>query len=193
LPSRPGRSPRPGGWRFILTRSPGAPRSRLAGISGTAAVPAVSGAGVPRLNFAKCEPVHICEMHPTHRVGEIGLDPCENWRRDCSDTTAGLGRGSAVANNRLRLVSDSEAHLRSIIATLEENRAALVESSNLEAAQILAIAILQLRMQLHGIDASELNAFCQAVQLHEADRARKADGRAAKDRPVPRRDPRWPS
>ena len=45
----------------------------------------------------------------------------------------------ANSDNRLRLVSDSEAHLRSIIATLEENRAALVESSNLEAAQILAV------------------------------------------------------
>jgi hypothetical protein len=93
----------------------------------------------------------------------------------------------------LRLVSDSEARLRSIIATLEENRAALVESANLEAAQILAIAILRLRMQLHGIDGSELNAFCEAVQLHEEDRAVKADGSAAKDRSLSRHYPRWPS
>jgi len=77
------------------------------------------------------------------------------------------------SDNRLCLVSDSEAHLRSIIATLEENRAALVESRNLEAAQILGVAILQLRMRLHGIDGSELKAFCQAVQLHEAERARR--------------------
>jgi len=91
------------------------------------------------------------------------------------------------------LVSDSEAQLRSIISTLEENRAALVEGSNLEAAQILAIAILQLRMRLHGIDGSELKAFCQAVQLHEADGARKAEGRASKDRPLARRDTRWPN
>jgi hypothetical protein len=116
------------------------------------------------------------------------------FRRD--DTTAGLVRGTVqVANsdNRLRLVSDSEAHLRSIIATLEENRAALVESSNLEAAQILAVAILQLRMRLHGIDGSELKAFCQAVQLHEADRAKKAAELASKDRSVTRRDSRWPN
>jgi hypothetical protein len=79
------------------------------------------------------------------------------------------------SDNRLRLVSDSEAHLRSIIATLEENRAALVESSNLEAAQILAIAILQLRMRLHGIDSSDLKAFCQVLQLHDAERARITD------------------
>jgi hypothetical protein len=82
----------------------------------------------------------------------------------------------------LRLVSDSEAHLRSIIATLEENRAALVESSNLEAAQILAVAILQLRMRLHGIDGSELKAFCEAVELHEAERARRTAELSSRDR-----------
>jgi hypothetical protein len=101
------------------------------------------------------------------------------------DVTAALGKGAVqVSNsdNRLRLVSDSEAHLRSIIATLEENRAALVESSNTEAAQILAVAILQLRMQLHGIDGSELKAFCQAVQFHEAERARRTGELASKDR-----------
>jgi hypothetical protein len=99
----------------------------------------------------------------------------------------------ANSDNRLRLVSDSEAHLRSIIATLEENRAALVESSNLEAAQILAVAILQLRMRLHGIDGSELKAFCQAVQLHEADRAKKASELASKDRSATKHDSRWPN
>jgi hypothetical protein len=80
--------------------------------------------------------------------------------------------------------------LRSIIATLDENRTALVESANLEAAQILSVAILQLRMRLHGIDGSELKAFCQAVQLHEADRARKATDLATK---VTKRGSRWPS
>jgi hypothetical protein len=88
----------------------------------------------------------------------------------------------ANSDNRLRLATDSEAHLRSIITTLEENRAALVESSNLEAAQILAMAILQLRMQLHGIDGSELKAVCQAVQLHEAERAKRIADLASKDR-----------
>jgi hypothetical protein len=97
------------------------------------------------------------------------------------------------SDNRLRLVSDSEAHLRSIIATLEENRAALVESSNLEAAQILAVAILQLRMRLHGIDGSELKAFCQAVQLHEAERARRTGDLLSRDKSQTRRASRWPS
>jgi hypothetical protein len=47
-------------------------------------------------------------------------------------------------------------------------------------------------MQLHGIDGSELNAFCEAVQLHEADRARKAE-LTAKDRSVTKRGSRWPN
>jgi hypothetical protein len=93
----------------------------------------------------------------------------------------------------LRLVSDSEAHLRSIITALEENRAALVESANLEAAQILAVAILQLRMQLHGIDGSELEAFCQAVQFHEAERARRTGDLSSRDRFSTRPASRWPN
>ena len=92
------------------------------------------------------------------------------------------------SDNRLRLVSDSDAHLRSIIAKLEESRAALVESANPEAAQILAVAILQLRMRLHRVADSELKVLCQAVQLQEADRAKKAeDVTCAKDRPVTKR------
>jgi hypothetical protein len=97
------------------------------------------------------------------------------------------------SDNRLRLVSDSEAHLRSIIATLEENRAALVESLNPEAAQILAMAILQLRMRLHGIDGSELKAFCQAVELHEAERARRTGDLPSRDKSPTRRASRWPN
>lgn len=97
------------------------------------------------------------------------------------------------SDNRLRLVSDSEAHLRSIIATLEENRAALVESSNLEAAQILAVAILQLRMRLHGIDGSELKVFCQAVELQEAERARRTGELSSRDRFSKRAALRWPN
>jgi hypothetical protein len=94
-------------------------------------------------------------------------------------TTQALARGTTrVANsdNRLRLVSDSNARLRSIIATLEESRADLVESANSEAAQILAMAILQLRMRLHGVAASELDVLCAGVLLQEAERSRKSAG-----------------
>ena len=99
----------------------------------------------------------------------------------------------AHSDNRLRLVSDSDAHLRSVIANLEENRTALVQSANPEAAQILAVAILQLRMRLHRVADSELKALCQAVQLQEADRARKAGELASKSRRLTGRDSRLPN
>jgi signal transduction histidine kinase len=99
----------------------------------------------------------------------------------------------ANSDNRLRLVSDAETHLLSVIANLEENRAALVQSANPEAAQILAVAILQLRMRLHRVADSELKALCQAVQLQEADRARKADELASKDKRLTGRGSRWPN
>jgi signal transduction histidine kinase len=106
----------------------------------------------------------------------------------------------AVSNldNRLRLVSDSEAHLSSIIATLEESRVALIECANAEAAQILAVAILQLRMRLHRIAAPELKDLCQAVLVQEAERSKKSEDEAAKDlaakdRHFTGRGSRWPN
>jgi signal transduction histidine kinase len=106
-------------------------------------------------------------------------------------------------DNRLRLVSDSEAHLRSLIATLEENRAVLIESANAEAAQILAVAILQLRMRLHRIADSELKDLCQAVLVQEAGRSKKSEdaaakglaakGLAGKETHFTGRDSRWPN
>jgi hypothetical protein len=47
-------------------------------------------------------------------------------------------------------------------------------------------------MQLHGIDGSELKAFCQAVELHEAERARRTGELASRDRSPTRRASRWP-
>jgi signal transduction histidine kinase len=79
----------------------------------------------------------------------------------------------ANSNNRLRLVSDSDARLRSIIAALEESRTELAEGVNPEAAQILAVAILQLRIRLHRIADCELNAFCHAV-VQETERSKKS-------------------
>jgi hypothetical protein len=90
----------------------------------------------------------------------------------------------------LRLVSDSDAHLRGVIATLEESRVSLAQSGNPEAAQILSLAILQLRMRLHRIDDVELEALCEAVQLQQADRKRKAAELASKNA---ERWSRWPN
>ena len=98
----------------------------------------------------------------------------------------------ASSDNRLRLVSDSDAHLRSVIAALEDNRDSLVESANPEAARIVALAILQLRLRLHRIGDAELDALCEAVQARQAERARKAADVASKNHRVAGRYPRWP-
>ena len=97
------------------------------------------------------------------------------------------------SENRLRLVSDSDAHLRSVIAALEENRASLVEWANPEAARIVALAILQLQMRLHRIGDDELEALCEAMQARQADRARKAAELASKNNRLAGRYPRWPT
>ena len=60
-------------------------------------------------------------------------------------------------------VSDSDQRLRSIIASLEEFQVYLAGNANRDAAQLLAIAVLQLRMRIHQIADSELKALCDAM------------------------------
>jgi hypothetical protein len=61
------------------------------------------------------------------------------------------------------LVTNSEQRLHSTVTTLEESRAALVASGNREAAQLVSVAILQLRMKLNRIADAELKALCDAM------------------------------
>ena len=63
---------------------------------------------------------------------------------------------------KIRLAEVDE-RLRSVIATLEGCREVLGISANAEAAQLLGMTILQLRMQLHRIEGPELKALCDAV------------------------------
>ena len=62
-------------------------------------------------------------------------------------------------------VSDSDRRLRSIIASLEEFQEFLAGSANPDAAQLLAVAVLQLRMRIHQIADSELKALCDAMTV----------------------------
>ena len=61
------------------------------------------------------------------------------------------------------LVANSEERLFSILATLEECQAALVAGGNRETAQLVSVAILELRMKLNKIADSELKALCDAM------------------------------
>lgn len=69
----------------------------------------------------------------------------------------------ASSGTEQTLVANSEARLHSILATLEECRAALIDSSDRETAQLVSVAILQLRMKLNRIEDSDLKALCDAM------------------------------
>lgn len=60
-------------------------------------------------------------------------------------------------------MTDSEQRLHSILITLEECRAGLIESGNRETARFVGVAILDIRMRLSRIGDSELKALCDAM------------------------------
>src|SRR6266849_3054250 len=66
------------------------------------------------------------------------------------------------------LVANSEERLNSILAILEECRAALIDSSDRETGLLVSVAILELRMKLNRIADSELKALCDAMLPDEA-------------------------
>jgi len=65
-------------------------------------------------------------------------------------------------------VANSEERLNSILATLDECRAALIDSSDRQTALLVSVAILELRMKLNRIADSELKALCDAMLPDEA-------------------------
>src|SRR5580693_6924723 len=66
------------------------------------------------------------------------------------------------------LVANSEERLHSILETLEECQAALVASGNRNTAQLVSVAILELRIKLNRIADSELKALCDAMLRDKA-------------------------
>ncbi|WMT77646.1 hypothetical protein [Bradyrhizobium sp. Ash2021] len=60
-------------------------------------------------------------------------------------------------------VANSEQRLRSLLETLEECRAILMDKASLEPARLLSLAILELRMELHKVTDSELKALCDLM------------------------------
>jgi signal transduction histidine kinase len=64
--------------------------------------------------------------------------------------------------------ASSEQRLQSIVTTLAECQAALVASGNRETAQLVSVAILQLRMKHNRIADADLKALCDAIVLADA-------------------------
>ncbi|MGE9009672.1 hypothetical protein ACO2JO_13890 [Leptospira interrogans] len=59
----------------------------------------------------------------------------------------------------------SEERLLSLLATLEECRAFLMDKASPETARLLSLAILELRMELHRVTDSELKALCDLMVM----------------------------
>ncbi|WP_249779735.1 hypothetical protein [Bradyrhizobium sediminis] len=60
-------------------------------------------------------------------------------------------------------MANSEVRLHSILATLEQCRAALVKGGRPETAKLVSLAILDLRIDLSKIPDSDLKALCDAM------------------------------
>ena len=56
-----------------------------------------------------------------------------------------------------------EENLRAVLATLEECQASLILNGDRDTAQLVSVAILELRIKLNRIEDSELKALCDAI------------------------------
>lgn len=87
------------------------------------------------------------------------------------------------------LAANAQARLRSTLATLEQCQASLANDAEHDTADLLSVAILQLRMKLKGVTHSELKLLCDlqaaAEEQAQAPRNPKAPrGRRRRGRPV---------
>ncbi|MGB8399689.1 hypothetical protein [Bradyrhizobium sp.] len=60
-------------------------------------------------------------------------------------------------------VANAKQRLLSLLATLEECRAILLDQASLEPARLLSLAILELRMELYQVTDTELKAVCDLM------------------------------
>ncbi len=72
--------------------------------------------------------------------------------------------------------------LHSVLATLEDCRAVLLDSSDRETALLVSVAVLDLRMKLHRIADSELKALCDAMSGNEAPAERSHEPKSPQGR-----------
>lgn len=76
---------------------------------------------------------------------------------------------------------NSDEDLLSVLATLEQCRTTLRQAGNGDTAQLISVAILDLRMKLHRIGDAELKALCEAM-LRDGDDS-SGDGGPLRRRP----------
>jgi len=66
------------------------------------------------------------------------------------------------------LEPNQEQRLRAVVAILGKCRAALINSGNLEAAQLVSLSMIEIRMKLNRISDEELKVGCDAMQRDDA-------------------------
>jgi len=66
-------------------------------------------------------------------------------------------------------VGNSDEQLLTVLETLEECRAALLDVGKNDTAHMISVAILDLRMKLNRIADSELKALCDEIMLPESE------------------------
>ena len=66
-------------------------------------------------------------------------------------------------------MGNSDEQLLTVLETLEECRAALLDVGKNDTAHMISVAILDLRMKLNRIADSELKALCDEIMLPESE------------------------
>lgn len=80
---------------------------------------------------------------------------------------------------------NSDEQLLQILGTLEQCRTALQLDGKGDTAQLVAVAILDLRMKLNRIGEAELKALCEEMMLPDsADEGSRDGGSTARRRPL---------
>jgi hypothetical protein len=73
-------------------------------------------------------------------------------------------------------VANSDERLQSILATLEQCRAALVKEARPETAKLVSLAILDLRIDISKMPDSDLKALCDAMTPPEHGPSERSNG-----------------
>ena len=81
-------------------------------------------------------------------------------------------------------VAHSDEQLLAILAKLEECRGQLAAGGSRDTASLVSVAILDVRMQLHGIGDAELKALCEEIIANA-----KEGSRETEEAPAPQRRP----
>lgn len=81
-------------------------------------------------------------------------------------------------------MAHSDDQMLAVLATLEQCRAALLAAGNKETAQLISVAVLELRMKLNHIDDDDLKNLCdEMLNADHPDQLREAKAQPGQRRP----------